>query len=217
VTLTVTDTGNHTSAPVNQVINVVNFTVVEQRVMASSDDAEEFNTDTSVHLGSSDLELTHDSTDQTVGMRWTDLNIPAGSTITTAYIQFSAKESQSTPTSLTIRAQAADNASTFQATNGDISTRTRTASSTAWAPVAWTSGEVGANQRTPDLATAVQEVVSRPGWTASSALARGVPERSHTAHGELEHHSAANPAADRECRRLELSRSQWHAYRQLPF
>ena len=45
-----------------------------------------------------DLELIHDSTDQTVGMRWTGLAIPQGATITAAYIQFGAKESQSVVT-----------------------------------------------------------------------------------------------------------------------
>ena len=170
VTLTVTDTGNLTSSPVSGVINVAVPTVVERRVSTSADDAEESITDTSVHLTSSDLEFVHDDVDQVVGMRWTGLAIPPGVTITAAYIQFSSKEAWSDVTNLTFRAQAADNPPTFHTTNGDVSTRPRTASSANWAPVAWPAGQTGPNQRTPDLTGMVQELVSRPGWTSSSAL-----------------------------------------------
>ncbi|TMQ61754.1 MAG: PKD domain-containing protein [Candidatus Eisenbacteria bacterium] len=51
-----------------------------------------------------------------------------------------------------------------------MSTRPRTTASTSWVPVAWVAGEAGANQRTPDLAALIQEVVSRPGWASGNAL-----------------------------------------------
>jgi PKD repeat protein len=169
VTLTATDSGAHTSSPVSAGIDVIAPVVLESRVGTSTDDAEEFSNAT-MYLNSSDLELIHDSSDQTVGMRWPGLSIPAGATITSAYIQFSAKESQSEVTQLTLRAQAADNAATFHSTNGDITTRPRTVASASWAPVAWTAGQVGANQRTPNLTAPIQEVVSRSGWAAGHAL-----------------------------------------------
>ena len=52
---------------------------VEQRVVASSDDAEASSSG-SMYLNSSDLELVFDTSNQTVGMRWTSLLIPPGST-----------------------------------------------------------------------------------------------------------------------------------------
>src|SRR5215472_10959229 len=81
-------------------------TTQEVRVVASLDDAEQF-ADLSMYYNSSDLELVHDTSDQIVGMRFLGLAIPPGSTITAAWIQFSAKESQSEVTNLNFRAQAA--------------------------------------------------------------------------------------------------------------
>jgi hypothetical protein len=140
------------------------------RVAAGSDDAEEAPSG-AVDLSSSDLELVTDSVQQTVGLRFAGLAIPAGATITSASIQFVADESQSVATSLTIRAQAADTAATFTTTGFNVSSRPRTVASVPWSPAAWSSGQVSANQRTPDLAAVVQEVVDRPGWASGNAMA----------------------------------------------
>src|SRR3990172_6787081 len=77
--------------------------VLDRRVSASTDDAEESATG-SVTKASSDLELVYDGTNQVVGMRFLDIAVPQGATITSAWIQFTADESQSEPTSLSIRA-----------------------------------------------------------------------------------------------------------------
>ena len=144
-------------------------TTVEVRPAASTDDAEEFSTG-SEYLNSTDLELIHDSYDQTVGIRWTNLAIPAGATITAAYVQFASKESRSEVTSLVFAGQAADNAATFSSTKFSLSSRPRTAATVGWSPAAWLSGETGPNERTPDLRTVIQEIVSRPGWASGNAL-----------------------------------------------
>src|SRR5215203_2600172 len=62
---------------------------LEVRTTASTDDAEEF-AGGSMYLGSGDLELVRDTSDQTVGMRWLALTIPKGAAITAAWIQFAA-------------------------------------------------------------------------------------------------------------------------------
>src|SRR5207249_4870975 len=174
VSLVATDSGGNASAAASASV-VVNppaagTVTVEKRVVTSTDDAEE-HSDLSMHLSSGDLELIHDSSDQTVGIRWTALAIPPGATIAAAYIQFGAKESQSDVTSLAIRAQAADSVATFGSSNGNVSTRPRTTASVAWSPVPWTAGALGIDQRTPDLSPVIQEIVSRPGWASGSSLA----------------------------------------------
>ncbi len=152
---------------------------VDRRVAAGSDDAEESSTG-SVSLTSSDLELVFDGSNQTVGMRFVNLTIPAGTTITGAYIQFEADEAQSEVTTLTLRGQAADDAGTFSSTAGNISTRPRTAASVSWSPAAWTLvGEVALGQRTPDLSRVIQEIVSRPGWTSGNSLEISVTGMGH--------------------------------------
>src|SRR5204862_6602382 len=83
VTLVATDTGGFASSPASFTI-LVNppaggTTTVEKRVATSADDAEEETSNSSMHLTSSDLELTFDTSlnsTQTVGMRWTGLALP---------------------------------------------------------------------------------------------------------------------------------------------
>jgi PKD repeat protein len=178
VTLTATDTGGLTSAPASSSITVTppagGTTTVEKRVATSADDAEEETSNSSVYLNSSDLELTFDTSlnsTQVVGMRWTGFAVPQGASITAAYIQYGAKEAQSEVTTLAIRGQAADTAAIFVATSGSVSARPRTTASVPWTPVAWNAGELGPNQRTPDLSPVIQEIVSRPGWKSGNPLA----------------------------------------------
>ena len=143
---------------------------LSRRIATSSDDAEEKGTG-SVNLSSSDLELVTDGSRQTVGMRFTDIQIPPGSVVESAYIQFRVDERTSTRTSLTIRGQAADHAATFRSTARDISSRPMTDARVTWAPGSWgTVGAAGSAQRTPDLDSLVQEVVSRPAWKSGNAL-----------------------------------------------
>jgi hypothetical protein len=171
VTLIATDTGGNASAPATQSITFGASATIDQRVAAFLDDVEEAANGT-IYVNSADLELVQDgSVTQTVGIRWPGLAIPHGAAITNAYIQFAAREAQSVATSLTFRAEASDNATSFASTSFNVTSRTRTTSSTAWAPVAWNVGEAGANQRTPNLAAVIQEVVSRPGWASGNALA----------------------------------------------
>ncbi|MCV0404469.1 MAG: DNRLRE domain-containing protein [Chloroflexi bacterium] len=147
-------------------------TTVERRVSASSDDAEQWQNG-EVNLNSSDLELTEDSGrgNQTVGMRFTNLTVPQGATVTNAWIQFMTDEASSGTTSLTFRAEAVDNSATFTTTTGSVGSRPRTSAFTTWSPPAWlTVGEAGPDQRTPSLVGLVQEVVDRGGWTSGNAL-----------------------------------------------
>jgi len=140
-------------------------------VALGSDDAEEGPTGV-VSLGSSDLELVNDTTDQTVGVRFTGLQIPAGATITAAWIQFETDELKSGATSLLVQGQAADNPATFTTGAFNISARPRTAARVAWSPAAWSIlQERGPNQRTPDLSAVLKEIVGRPGWSLGNALA----------------------------------------------
>ena len=176
VTVIATDTGALASAPASASVNVSANppsppVTVERRVATANDDAEEA-TSGSMSLGSSDLEFVTDgSTVQTVGLRWTGLAIPKGATIQAAYIQFAADEAHSEATTLTLRAQAADNAATFASTSLNVSSRARTTAAATWSPAAWVAGQAGANQRTPDLTAVIQEVVNRPGWVSGNALA----------------------------------------------
>ena len=162
----------------DQVIVTVNpapagAVTVEVRVTSSSDDAEERAATGKMSLTSRELQMTADgSVIQIVGMRFGGVAIPQGATILNAYVQFKVDETASTATSLTVQGQAADNALTFTTATGNISSRPRTGAGLAWTPIAWTTvGASGPDQRTSDIASVIQEIVSRSGWVSGNALA----------------------------------------------
>ena len=145
---------------------------IERRVATGNDDAEEDGTDGSISLTSSDLELVYAfPDDQVIGIRFTDVNIPQGADVTTAYIQFKVDEVSTGDCNLTIESEDVDNASQFTTDTNNISQRTRTSASTYWEPNIWdTVGEAGVNQRTPDISSVIEEVVGRGGWSYGNAL-----------------------------------------------
>ncbi len=143
-----------------------------------SDDSEEAN-DGSIDISSSDIELVDDPSfggngnNQTIGLRFRDVMIPAGATITNAYIQFTVDETDSGTTNVNIVGNNVDDALPFSEMNNDISSRTATSTIVAWNNIPdWDNvGEAGPLQQTPDLSALVQEIVSRPGWMPGNALA----------------------------------------------
>jgi len=150
----------------------VSADAVDIRVSASPDDAEE-SSNGAVAKASSDLELVFDSGgNQTVGIRFRAVAIPQGAAITDAYIQFKVDEASSQATALSIAGEASDNAAKFGSSSFNISSRPRTAANVAWLPAPWpTVGAAGPEQRTPNLAPVIQEIVSRPGWSSGNSLA----------------------------------------------
>ncbi|MBN2372364.1 hypothetical protein JXL19_01060 [bacterium] len=108
--------------------------VVDVRVSRSSDDAEEKST-RRVTLNSNDLELVNDGSDQTVGIRFQNVQIPKGATITKAYIEFVINVSNNEATSLIIKGEASNNPPTFSTSTGNISNRVKTSASVSWSNV----------------------------------------------------------------------------------
>ncbi len=145
--------------------------LVEVRIGEQSDDAEE-DSSGSVGLHSSDLEMVKEATVQTIGLRFRGITVPRGSTIHNAYVQFTVDETSSVPTNLVLRAEAADDAQTYRTSRQNISSRPTTRGSVTWSVPAWNrEGEAGSAQRTPNLASIIQDVVDRNGWQSGNALA----------------------------------------------
>ena len=143
----------------------------ETRVGDDGDDAEE-DARGRVRTGSSDLELTFDAGDQTVGIRFRGVEIPPGATILAAHLQFQVDETDSAPTALILRGEASDDAAPIAKSAFNLSSRALTSASATWSPAPWTTrGEAGVDQRTPDLRAVIQEIVDRPGWASGNAVA----------------------------------------------
>jgi hypothetical protein len=97
------------------------------------------------------------------GLRFTDLPIPQGARITSAYLQV--RVDYRDDPALYIYVQAADDAHGFS--QAGPQGRQRGSSYTRWQAKDVGDGWVN----TPDLATLVQEIVDRPGWSPGNAIA----------------------------------------------
>jgi hypothetical protein len=143
--------------------------VLELGITAGGDDAEETSAG-SVYLASSDLDLGEDGAPQTVGLRFPAVAIPPAHVVTAAWLQFRADETDRAVASLNLHGEASPNALPFGRASDEISGRPRTAAAVAWSPPAWTAGQTGPAQRTPDLSTVLQEIIDGPGWASGHAL-----------------------------------------------
>ncbi|MFT2091600.1 PilC/PilY family type IV pilus protein [Paraglaciecola sp. 2405UD69-4] len=105
----------------------------------------------------------------TVGLRYQELNIPAGATITNAYIRFNSENFDSSATNLTFSGELTGNSTTFSSTNNDISDRPKTSNSVLWeTDNDWPlSGETIS---TPDLSSVIQEIVDQSSWCGGNSL-----------------------------------------------
>jgi hypothetical protein len=138
------------------------------RVAASADDAEQ-QLDGTILLASPDLDFQNG---RFVGLRFPNLQIPKGSQIIAANVQFTGA-SGSTVGALTvlITGEATANAGPFTTAPGSLAALPSTASSTQWDLTnPWTIGAAGADQFTPNFKTVVQEVINEPQWAAGNAL-----------------------------------------------
>ena len=129
-----------------------------------------------VDIKSGDIDLTYNTdyvdTEQLIGLRFTDLDIPPGATITDARIQFTIDHATSGYVKLYIYGQEDPQATTFvhQGIN-NISDRPRTSAALVWEPPDWTGKEGTRNDPaalTVNLAPIVQEIVDLPGWQQGS-------------------------------------------------
>ena len=139
-------------------------------VKTVNDDAEE-DPDGTVSLSSSDLELTKDSNQQTIGVRFTDVAIPQGTKIEKAHIQFQCDEVSDEATELVIAVEESDNAEAFADKKHNLTSRTVLEKTVEWKPKEWDKeGRAGDAERTPDLTELIQEIVNRPEWKSGNSI-----------------------------------------------
>lgn len=102
------------------------------------------------------------------GMRFTNITIPKGSTITSAYLTLTASADASVNTVNTkLRGEDADNPGQFS-DYSDYSGRTRTTNQVEWNSIpAWTKDS---EYDSPDISSIIQEIIDREGWASGNAL-----------------------------------------------
>ena len=142
-------------------------------LVGKENDAEE-SASGSVNLTSSDLEMVHDGGNQTVGLRFLDLPIFAGDKIKNAYLEFHVDEPdpKKDERKLLVHVETVPNAAPFTSRVKNLSTRSRSEKPVEWTPAPWKKeGDHGKDQRTPNLAALVQEIVDGSGWEFGNAMA----------------------------------------------
>ncbi|UCG58515.1 MAG: LamG domain-containing protein, partial [Phycisphaerales bacterium] len=151
--------------------------VIERQINWTSDDnEEEVPSGDMVGMGDNDLEMpyategTPPTDDQIVGIRFEDIDVPKGSTISQAWVRFDVDETKNgtDPVSLIIEGERSPDAVTFTDEDYNISSRTRTTAQVVWVPDDWTATHQKHN--TSNIASVIQEIVNQGGWTAGNAL-----------------------------------------------
>jgi len=135
----------------------------------SGDDAEQFGS--SVDIIDNDLDIGFDSeqaSDQTIGLRFQEIDVPNAATILSAEIAFIAKGISDDTAEFTIKGIDDDNVTQFSSTANDITDRTTTSASVAWIPPQWSVASE--SFKTSDITTIVQEIIDRGGWASGNSM-----------------------------------------------
>ena len=111
---------------------------------------------------------------QTVGIRFGNIEVSQGATVTSAFVQFETDEVSSDAITITIQGQLSTAAAAFTTTVNDVTntgTRPRTTASVTWTPENWTTvNENGVDQKTVNIASIIQEIVNQGGWASGNSL-----------------------------------------------
>ena len=102
------------------------------------------------------------------GMRFTNVTIPQGATIVTAYLTLRARTTRTeTVANSKIQGENVDNAATFS-TLANYQGRAKTTASVSWNSIpAWT---VDVDYNSPEIKAIIQEIINRGGWASGNAL-----------------------------------------------
>src|SRR3972149_3053606 len=139
------------------------------RISQNSDDAEQKSNGEMDLNDKLDLDIAEDQT----GLRFQNINIPQGSIITKAYIQFTAaNNNEEDSAGVDIFAENIANAKTFSQSKFNITNREKSNASIDWFIPKWNEkGDASKAQRTPDISALVQEVINREGWSSGNSIA----------------------------------------------
>ena len=177
VTLTASNSyGNDDEIKTNY-ITVSNGGVVNVPVVTGNDDAEEFTQGAiagDLYLTSSDLELGNDLGDeQIVGLRFQNIGVPQGATISNAYLKFHADEDDllSSQLNIYITAENVVNAAGYTAVSFNVSSRSYIASHITWADGTVPGWATDNYYDSPDITSLVQTIIDKQGWQSGNAMA----------------------------------------------
>ncbi len=123
----------------------------------------------SVTISSHQIELTKGTDTVLTGLRYQRLRIPRGAVITSARVRFTSSTLNTSDATLSFKAEAVGDSTTFASVASDISNR-----STTSAEVIWNSDNnfplSSESVLSPDISAVLQEVINRGDWCGGNSL-----------------------------------------------
>lgn len=140
-------------------------------IISPSDDAYERQADGKVSLTSNKIALGNNNL---VGLRFKGIEIPKDSTISSAYIQFSANKDLSSENqiNLKISIENSANSKAFKEQTQNLSSRSTHTKYIEWnANSQWKIvNERSSKQRTPDIGELIQKIINKDGWKTGNSI-----------------------------------------------
>ena len=160
------DDGGPVLFPVRDVDSPINGALV---ATIANGDGDAYEVGGSVSLDANTLLLSDGTNTVTTGLRFSDVPIPQGATITSAKLRFTSEEFNVSSTTLTISAETGVSSTAFADSSGNLSSRIKTSSQVEWAGDN-TFPEHGELVLSPDISSVIQEVVDQTDWCGGSKL-----------------------------------------------
>ena len=161
------------------------MTTINKQVSASTDDGYETN-DTSINLDGNDAYVGHIVDTYDAGLRWQSVNIPQGTTITSATLSVYLVIDNGT-LSANIRGIDEDNTATWSA-GSRPSQRTKTTATITANEANWNNWGTG-GWVDIDITSVIQEIVDRGSWSANNALAIVIEDTSGSGTNYISFHA----------------------------
>ncbi|WP_137821056.1 pilus assembly protein [Pseudomonas sp. D(2018)] len=105
------------------------------------------------------------------GLRFQNVGIPRGATITRAHLSFAPATTNTDPVSFEVKAEKVGDASVFASTSSLSGRTPKTTAMTTWAAPNWANVSPPVHVEGPDVTTLVQEVVNLGDWCGNNAMA----------------------------------------------
>ncbi len=140
-----------------------NSSNLSQRIIESSDDAMEKQGNIMELLNKNEVKFKSERPYN--GLRFQNITVPQGVTITNAYLEFTAKDTKTGSLTSTIYGEKTNSSVTFSTQSGDISDRTLTDSLVTWNLPDMT---LNLTYQTPDLSPVIQEIIDQANWSSGN-------------------------------------------------
>ena len=172
--LVVTDANNCSATENFTITDMIGTHVLNIPIVNADDDVEENAAEGGMDSASSDLEMIADGgTNQVVGLRFRNVTIPKGATVNSAFIQFTtdSDNTSSGATTLIIHGESAGAPAPFGLSHNNVSSRTNTNAFETWTVDPWnTFNEAGPAQRSPNIATILNEIIGLNAWAEGNDM-----------------------------------------------